>query len=140
MLVTDRHLAGGEDALVEAVSEAVAGGVTMVQLREKDLDDVAPPARSRANSATPSQADAKLVVNGSLDVAAVTAADGVHLPEDAIAARRRPVTLIAGAASIRRSRKARRGEGADYVIFGPIFETASHAGVQPAADLDAPGW
>ena len=37
MLVTDRHLAGGEDALVRAVDAAIEGGVNVVQLREKDL-------------------------------------------------------------------------------------------------------
>ena len=38
MLVTDRHVAGGEDALVHKVGEAADGGVNVVQLREKDLD------------------------------------------------------------------------------------------------------
>ena len=37
MLVTDRKVAGGDDALVRKVDEAVAGGVNVVQLREKDL-------------------------------------------------------------------------------------------------------
>ena len=38
-LVTDRNLAGGIDALVAAVADAVDGGVNLVQMREKDLPD-----------------------------------------------------------------------------------------------------
>ena len=38
-LVTDRNLAGGPDALLDAVAQAVDNGVNLVQMREKDLPD-----------------------------------------------------------------------------------------------------
>ena len=80
---------------------------------------------------------AQFIVNGSLDVALAVGADGVHLPEDAPPLPKRPSGLIVGrsvhsveAATLAESR------GADYVVFGPVYETASHAGV-PAAGLEA---
>src|SRR3990170_4672945 len=87
MLVTDRTLAGGEDALVDAVAAAVAGGVDAVQLRGKDL----PPDRllalaHRLRDVT-ARTGALLIVNGPLEVALTANADGVHLPEAA------PLTL-----------------------------------------------
>jgi thiamine-phosphate pyrophosphorylase len=120
MLVTDRQLAGGEDALVEKVQEAVAGGANAVQLREKDLGEEALEklaARLRDIIA----GRALLLVNG----AEVPGTDGVHLPEDA--------PLVPGAAfgrSVHSAEAARRAEadGASYVIFGPVFETPSHPG------------
>jgi thiamine-phosphate pyrophosphorylase len=123
MLVTDRHLVGGEDALIEAVSEAVDGGVNVVQLREKDLGDAALfSLAGRLRNVIASRA--LLVVNGA------DLADGAHLPEGA--------PMISGKGLVGRSvhslDAARRAEaeGADYVIFGPVFETASHADGVPS--------
>jgi thiamine-phosphate pyrophosphorylase len=136
MLITDRHVAGGEDALVRRVREAVDGGVNVVQLREKDLDDDALlPLAERVRDAIGGHA--KLIVNGSLDIALAVGADGVHLPEDAPPLPKRPSGLIVGH-SVHSAKGATLAEaaGADYVVFGPVYETASHPGV-PAAGLEA---
>lgn len=130
MLVTDRHLVGDDDALILAVSEAVAGGVNVVQLREKDLDDVALWSLvTKLREAIAS--GAKLIVNGRSDVAEVTNADGVHLSE--IAPKLASHTGVVGRSvhSVKAAREA-EGEGADYVIFGPVYETDSHPGVTAA--------
>lgn len=124
MLVTDRRLVGGEDGLVHAVGEAVAGGVNVVQLREKDLDDAALSALApRLRNAIHGRA--LLLVNGRIDAIA----DGVHLAENAIA----PTFGLVGR-SVHSLDSARRAEaeGAQYVIFGPVFETASHLEAAPA--------
>jgi thiamine-phosphate pyrophosphorylase len=136
MLVTDRGLAGGEDALVRKGSEAVAGGVNAVQLREKDLSGETL-LRLAERIKVAIEGRALLIVNGSLDVALASGADGVHLPEAMLTLAKRPKGLIVGRSvhSVEAARLAERA-GADYLVFGPVYDTPSHAGV-PAAGLEA---
>jgi thiamine-phosphate pyrophosphorylase len=139
MLVTDRSLRGGADGLVAAVEAAVRGGVDAVQLREKDLptaEQVALAQRLRAVTA----GRALLLVNGPLEVALAAEADGVHLPEATAAARRPREAVPAGrqgllvGRSVHSLEAARRAEaeGADYLVAGPVYETRSHPGREPA--------
>ena len=130
MLITDRYLAGGEDALVHAVAEAVAGGVNAVQLREKDLSPselLALGVRLREVIAD----QAVFVVNGSLEVGLV-GAGGVHLPEAAPMIERPQRPFIVGR-SVHSLEAAERAwaECSDYLIAGPVYETASHPGMAP---------
>ncbi len=132
MLVTDRHLAGGEDALVAAVDDAIAGGVNAVQLREKDM----PPAEllplaKRLRKVTAGRAT--LLVNGSLEVALASGADGVHLPEAASMVERPSRPFLVGRSVHSRAAAERAwAERSDYLIAGPVYQTASHAGAEPA--------
>ena len=132
MLVTDRRLAGGVDALLDAVNEAVEGGVTAVQLREKDLppEELLPLAR-RLRAVTRNRA--ALVVNGPLEVALAVGADGIHLPDGAPMAERhsRPF-LIGRSVHSLAAAKAAWADCNSYLIAGPIFETASHPNAAPA--------
>jgi thiamine-phosphate pyrophosphorylase len=125
MLVTDRHMAGGDAALVHAVSEAVAGGVNLVQLREKDLDNVS--LISLAKSVRDAiDGRAKMTVNGRVDVARAIGADGVHLSEIATAVRDDAMLVGRSVHSLESARVA-ESEGVDYVVLGPVFDTPSHA-------------
>lgn len=80
-----------------------------------------------------------LSVNGSLDAALAAAADGLHLPEDgppAAAARRlAPRGFLIGR-SVHHVRAARSATEADYLVFGPVFQTRCKPGA-PAAGLAA---
>jgi thiamine-phosphate pyrophosphorylase len=132
MLVTDRRLVGGADALVSVVDEAVAGGATAVQLREKDL----PPGEllslaRRLREVTAGRAC--LIVNGPLEVALACKADGVHLP-DVAAMLERPAEALLVGRSVHSLEAARRAEleRADYLIAGPIWKAASHPDSTPA--------
>jgi thiamine-phosphate diphosphorylase len=135
MLVTDRKLAGGEDALVRAVDYAVAGGVNAVQLREKDL-----PAAELLSLAVRLRKSisgrASILVNGSLEVALAAAADGVHLPEVAAMVERpeRPFLVGRSVHSLEEAEEA-WAECSDYLIAGPVYETPSHPGM-PASGLE----
>ncbi len=139
MLVTDRRLAGGEDALVRAVTKAVEGGVNVVQLREKDL----PPAEllplaCRLREVTAGRA--LLLVNGPLAVALEAGADGVHLPEDAPIIERLSTRFVVGRSvhSLEAAHHA-ADEGVDYLVVGPVYGTRSHSGSAAAgivADSD----
>jgi thiamine-phosphate pyrophosphorylase len=135
MLVTDRRRAGREDALVRAVAEAVDGGVNVVQLREKDLpSDSLLPLACRIREVT--RGRALLLVNGPLDVALDSEADGVHLPEDAPMIARPSLGFLVGRSvhSVDAARKA-VDEGVDYLVAGPVYGTASHPEA-PAAGVE----
>ena len=134
-LVTDRRV-GDEATLVSRVAEAVAGGVDMVQLREKDLHgaqllDLAQRLREAIGDR------ALLVVNERVDVAAALPAQGVQLGEDAIpvATARRilgPDMLIGRSVhSVEGASQAVR-DGADFLVVGTMFASRSHPGEEPA--------
>jgi len=134
-LVTDRRI-GDERTLVSRVAQAVAGGVDLVQLREKDL----PGGRLLELAEALKKAigdSALLVINERVDVAAAVAADGVQLGEEALAvavAR----DILGGEALIGRSVHSVEGavraaqEGADFLVVGTIYATRSHPGEEPA--------
>jgi len=104
-----------------------AAGVGAVQLREKDLDDRALyelACRARAALRPP----LRVLVNGRVDVALAAGADGVHLPADglpvaALRARFGPGVLIGRSAHRLPEVESARDAGADYVTFGPVYET-----------------
>jgi thiamine-phosphate pyrophosphorylase len=131
MLVTDRMAAGGTDALIWIVQQAVEGGVDAVQLREKDMDpDSLLDLAERLKDAIGSRA--KLIVNSALEVALEAGADGVHLPEGVRFERLTDEMLVGRSVhSAEAAQKAER-EGADYIIAGPIYETNSHPSERPS--------
>ena len=132
MLVSDRSLCAGEDGLLAAVEAAVTGGVDAVQLREKDLasQDLLPLAQ-RSREVTRGQA--ALLVNGPLEIAVDADADGIHLPDDALPAQRPRRGFLVGRSvhSLEAARRA-EAEGVDYLVAGPVYETRSHPGREPA--------
>jgi thiamine-phosphate pyrophosphorylase len=132
MLVTDRGLCAGVDGLVAAVEAAVQGGADAVQLREKDLprEELLSLAR-RLRQVTLRRA--LLLVNGPPDAALAAEADGIHLPEAAPPAQR-PLDGFLVGRSVHSLEAARRAEaeGADYLVAGPVYETRSHPGREPA--------
>lgn len=129
MLVTDRRLAGGDDALVRKVSEAVEAGANVVQLREKDLHGHLPVLCARVKEAIAGRA--LLIVNGPPEAARECGADGFHLPEDAPPVSEPGVFFGRSVHSVEAAQRA-EAEGAAYVIAGPIYETNSHPGRAPA--------
>ena len=77
-LVTDRGLAGGRD-ISWIVREAVAGGVTMVQLREKDCSTAEFVTLAKELKAALQPLGVPLIINDRIDVALTVDADGVHI-------------------------------------------------------------
>jgi thiamine-phosphate pyrophosphorylase len=77
-LVTDRDLSLGR-SLEEVVSEAVAGGVTIVQLREKDAPTGEFVDLARRLMAQLKPLGIPLIINDRIDVALAVDADGVHI-------------------------------------------------------------
>jgi thiamine-phosphate pyrophosphorylase len=119
--VTDRR----QGDLLSHVARAVASGVDMIQVREKDLaaldllDLVCRIRDAAAGSRT------KVLVNGRLDIALIAGIDGVHLPADGLpAAKVRPHVRTLGV-SCHSTEEAIQAEqdSVDYIVFGPVFET-----------------
>jgi thiamine-phosphate pyrophosphorylase len=133
-LVTDRHHCG-ETGLEGVVVQAVQGGANVVQLREKDL-----PAADlfalgvRLREITKNRA--LLLVNDRVDVVQACGADGVQLPESGLptsVARwllGRHALVGRSVHSLEAAAQAER-DGADMVVIGPVFETASKPDASP---------
>jgi thiamine-phosphate pyrophosphorylase len=99
--------------------------VDIIQVREKDLEaralyDLVCRIRDAAAGTT-----TRIVVNDRLDIALAANLDGVHLPANGLPASRvRPLVRIMGCSThtIEEALEAERA-GADFVIFGAVFET-----------------
>jgi thiamine-phosphate pyrophosphorylase len=124
-------------ALLEKIEIVASAGVDWVQIREKDL-----PGRQLAELASKAlqrvPQDCRILLNDRVDVAIAVAAGGVHLGEKSIsvADARRLIgahgglgTFLAGASTHSlEAALANEKQGADYLVFGPVFETPSKAG------------
>ena len=118
--------------LVAAVRLALEGGVRAVQLREKDLPVRELLALSQEMRTLTKEFGAKLFINDRVDVAVAVNGDGVHLGHQSmpVEAVRRVVgsnMLIGVSTHNLAEAKAAEAGGADFITFGPIFETPSKA-------------
>jgi thiamine-phosphate diphosphorylase len=116
---------------------AVARGATALQLRDPEATT-----RTLQREAVRLVAEAPVpvLVSARADVVLAAAAAGVHLPERdlPVAAARRllPGRLVGRSVHSVAAARTAEGEGADYVVFGPVFESGSHPGL-PARGLPA---
>jgi thiamine-phosphate pyrophosphorylase len=127
-LVTSQSLSAGRSTQ-DVVRAALAGGVRLIQLREKELPLRAYVTLAEELRDLTAQAGALLIINDRVDVALTVGADGVHLGQDDFpvpAARRLAPDLIIGASthSIEDARRA-QDEGASYLNIGPVFPTGT---------------
>jgi thiamine-phosphate pyrophosphorylase len=127
-LVTSQPLSAGRTTR-EIVQAALAGGVRLIQLREKDMAVREFVALAEEVRVLTARVGALLIVNDRVDVALAVGADGVHLGQDdfpVAAARRLGPDLIIGASSHSVDEVLRaQAEGASYVNIGPIFPTGT---------------
>ncbi|NLG35381.1 MAG: thiamine phosphate synthase [Lentisphaerae bacterium] len=127
MLVTDRGLARGRP-LAEIVCEAVAGGATCVQLREKTATTREFLEEARRVRAALQKSGVPLIINDRVDIALAAGAAGVHLGQQDMPAgdarRLGPPGWIIGvsAESVEDAIRAEAG-GADYIGVSPVFAT-----------------
>ena len=143
-------------ALLQKVLESARCGVDCIQLREKDLtarellelakdvrNAISGVATSRLETRN-SQLTTRLLINSGIDIALACGADGVHLRSDDIsAADARAVWMKATghrplatdhftiACSCHTASEVRRAQsdGADFVVFAPVFEKGGQRGV-----------
>lgn len=142
-LVTDRALCGAR-GVVETVREALAGGVTTVQLRDheattRELLDTARQLRSMT-----ADAGVSLIVDDRLDVALAAGADGVHLGQSDLhpvdARRVAGAGLVIGHSVSCIEEVEAVGEWPagtiDYVGIGPVFATSTKPNAAAPLGID----
>ena len=119
--VTDRR----QGDVLASAARAIHEHVDMIQVREKDLDgrelfDLVCRVRELASGTS-----TRILVNDRLDIALAAGVDGVHLPSNGLPAPRvRPFVKCLGV-SVHTLEEALAAEvaGADFIVFGPVFET-----------------
>ena len=132
-MVTDRRRLRGEwrRALVERIGTAARAGIHIIQIRERDLDSrtltqIVEDALRAADGTA-----ARIVINDRVDVALAAGAHGVHLRADSMPASRvrpiAPANFLIGRSvhSRREAEDATTDGGADYLIFGTVYESTS---------------
>ena len=131
-LLRDARLYLVTDGDVDAVREAIAGGVDLVQLRMKDAPDERVLETARAFR----EACPLLIVNDRPDLALACGADGVHVGQDDIALdEARTVVggdLIVGVSTHSPEQvDAALDSTADYLGVGPVYSTPTKPGREP---------
>lgn len=126
-LVTDRGLCGGRD-LCEIVRAAAAGGVTMVQLREKDIDTRTFVEEAVALKEVLAPLGVPLIINDRVDVALAADADGVHIgqsdmPYDIARRLLGPARIIGLSVENMRQVVQANSLDVDYIGVSPVFAT-----------------
>ncbi|MEF8937533.1 thiamine phosphate synthase [Halobacteriaceae bacterium SHR40] len=140
-LVTQENLSAGRST-ESIVTDALAGGVDAVQVREKDRSAADQLRVARALREPTAEAGVALVVNDRVDVAVAAAADGVHLGQDDLpveTARQQlgEDAIIGQSVSTVEEATVAEAAGADYLGVGTIYNTDSKDDAGAAIGLDA---
>ena len=125
--VTDRAWLKGE-SLKDQVEKALKGGVTFVQLREKNLDRRLFLEEAAAIKELCDSFHVPFVINDDVEIALASGADGVHVGQkdmDVKEARRRlgPGKIIGVSCKTVEQAKAAEAGGADYLGVGAMYPT-----------------
>ncbi|MFO0697593.1 MAG: thiamine phosphate synthase [Nitrospira sp.] len=139
LLVTDRTQTGSR-SLPTLIQQAVSAGLPAIQLRERDLPTgELLPLLQEIQSITKPRA-VPLIVNDRVDLMMALDLEGVHLRSDSLPTH--PVRTLIGLRrlvgisthSVDDVERANQS-GADYVVFGPIFDTPSKRSFGPPLGL-----
>lgn len=127
-LVTDKS--DNVEKFLNTIEEAIEGGVSVVQIREKTADTLDFYNLAMKVKEITEKYDVPLIINDRVDVALAIDADGVHvgqsdMPCDVTRALVGPDKIVGvSAATIEEAQKAER-DGADYIGTGAVFPTAT---------------
>jgi len=149
--VTDRHLLGPDEdarlaALSAAIRRAIAASVDWIQIREKDLSGRRLSELVRDAVGAAGGSSTRILVNDRLDIALGLGAAGVHLGEESVPVAevirwrnaeptRRSFLVGASCHSLAAAQQAER-DGADYIFFGPVFDTPAKRKFGPPQGLE----
>ena len=138
-LITDRRATRGR-SLPEVIGAALQAGHCAVQLREKDLPTRELLELARRLREQTAAVGSPLLINDRLDLCWAVGADGVHLPHDGLptgVARRclGPGTIIGVSVHSPDEALQAEAEGADFVLFGPVYATPLKAQYGPPQGL-----
>ena len=130
-LVTDRNQTGGRD-LLRILEQALDGGVKAIQLREKDLSGGDLFSLAERSHKLCQAYHAALFINDRVDVALAVDAAGVQLSKSSLPlvtarALLGPQKIIGISTHSLQEAKEAKQNGADFILFGPVYFTASKA-------------
>jgi thiamine-phosphate pyrophosphorylase len=129
LVVTDRHQTNGRP-LVPLLEQVLSVATPAIQLRERDLSAKELVTLAREVQALTASRSAQFLINDRIDAALALEGGGVHLRSDSLPVPVARQLLGAGrllGVSVHGVEEALQAElqGADYIVFGPIYETPS---------------
>ena len=136
--ITDRRWLKDGFSLQEAVKEAIEGGATMIQLREKEIDFEAFLQIAKEIKKITDTFRVPLIINDNVDVAVAVDASGVHVGQEDLEAgevrKRIGAEKILGvtAKTVEQAKKA-EAAGADYLGTGALFPSPSKKNAIPVS-------
>lgn len=139
-LVTDRSFLNGR-SLKECVEDSIKGGVTLVQVREKDISSREFYNIAKEVQEVTSKYNVPLIINDRIDIALAINADGVHLGQSdmpieiarKILGKDKIIGISAG--NIEEALEA-QNKGADYLGLGTTFFTGTKKDINKPIGLD----
>jgi thiamine-phosphate pyrophosphorylase len=138
--ITDVRLSGLSHA--DQVERLVAGGATMIQLREKTASPREFYAAALEAMKVARRLNVRIIINDRVDIAIAVNADGVHLGQEDIppdhARRLLGERRIVGF-SAHGVKQAERADGlpVDYIAIGPVFQTSTKKDPDAVVGLEA---
>ena len=123
------------------VKAAAAAGVDLLQIREKNLSDRVLYSLAQAAVELTRGTATRVFVNDRADIASAAGANGVHLtskslPANIIRKTFGPDLLIGASTHSLAELTQAKNRGADFAVFGPVFETKSKAGYGDPVGLE----
>ena len=127
--ITDRHWLNGR-SLYDVVKESLDGGVTFLQLREKQLDEDHFLEEAKKLQGLCSEYNVPFIINDNVEIALAINADGVHIGQSDMEmkeAREKlgPDKIIGVSAHTKEEALLAQAQGADYLGVGAVFPTSS---------------
>lgn len=137
-LVTDAEICRRD--FFETIEEAIAGGVSIIQLREKNLDSRPFYERALRLAEITKSAGVPFIINDRIDIALAVKADGVHIGQSdmpiEIAGRLLgPKSIIGVSVSTPEEARLAEIEGANYIAVSPIWSTPTKTDTPEAVGL-----
>ena len=129
--ITDRHWLNGR-TLCSVVKESLDGGVTFLQLREKELDEEHFLEEAKDMQKLCREYQVPFIINDNVDIAVAMNADGVHVGQKDmeagdVRAKLGPDKIIGVSAQTVEQAILAEKHGADYLGVGAVFPTGSKA-------------
>ncbi len=126
-LVSDQRVLKGRD-FIESLEQAILGGVTVLQLRDKEASSKAFYQWALEVKKLTEKYRIPLIINDRIDIALAVDAEGVHLGQQDLpikAARRLmgPQKILGASTATLEEAKKAEAEGADYIGVGALFPT-----------------
>lgn len=136
-VIVDPQQTRGRNA-VEVARQAVEGGASIIQWRDKSRDKGQQLPQLRAVRDLCRRHGALLIVNDHADLALVCEADGVHLgqkdlPAAAVRAFVPPAFIVGVSTNNVEEARSAQADGASYVAVGALFATGSKSDTRPAS-------